>query len=153
MTAEPWHGSRPPDTPVTVTLSYATVKRVLTAVVRDAKRTNTRGDDPEGVILLAQASAVIGDAIDAPAHRRFGFPATLYHAVIVGNTAEYNDALRVEGHNRVVLSSATAEPIMIDSIAEARLHCYSGWSFYGTAYRRPDFQEIVAAVKARTFKR
>ncbi len=71
---EPWHGSQPPETPVTVTLPYRAAKRVLSAIVRDAHRTNARGDDAVGVVTLAEASEIFGDALDAPVHRRFRLP-------------------------------------------------------------------------------
>jgi len=145
---EPWHGSRPPDEPVTVTLPYRTAKRVLVAVVSAAQLANSRGKDPDGVEQLARASDVIGDAIDAPAHRRFRLPERLYHAVIAGDEAEFGrwlpDPTIVAGDSR---------PVFVDSAERALSMCYSGYSTFGTAYRRDDFQEILAAVRARTFGR
>ena len=152
---EPWHGSRPPDEPVTVTLPYRTAKRVLVAVVSDAQRTNSRGKDPVGVEQLAQASDVIGDAIGAPSHRRFRLPVQLYYAVIAGTEAEYRRWLRESTPYRggLDVGEVNGEPMFVDSVERALSACYSGYSTFGTAYRRDDFQEILAAVRARTFKR
>ena len=147
---EPWHGSRPPDEPVTVTLPYRTAKRVLVAVVADAHRTNSRGKDPAGVEQLAQASDVIGDAIGAPSHRRFRLPAQLHYAVIAGDEAEYRRWLDEPPGTTWVRGM---EPIFVDSVEKALSACYSGYSTFGTAYRLDDFQEILAAVRARTFRR
>jgi hypothetical protein len=129
-------------------LPYRTAKRVLVAVVADAQRTNTRGKDPDGVAQLAQASEVIGDAIDAPPHRRFRLPEQLYYAVIAGTEAEYR---------RWLIDPTTScggdKPIFVNSVERALSACYSGYSTYGTAYRRDNFQEVLAAVKSRTFRR
>jgi hypothetical protein len=144
--SEPWHGSRPPEEPVTVTMPYRTAKRVLVAVVSDAQRANSRGKDPDGVEQLAAASDAIGDAIDAPPHRRFRLPERLYYAVIAGTEAEYRRWLDTPGQ-------ICPQPIFVDSVESALSACYSGYSTTGTAYRRDDFQEILAAVRARTFKR
>jgi len=144
---EPWHGSQPPETLVTVTLPYNVVKRVLSAVVRDAQRTNSKGNDPEGVALLAKVSDVLGDAISAPAHRRFRLPNKLYHAVIAGTEAEYRRWLAEDDNRRAIINL-----IYVGSVEAALGLCYSGSSTVGTWYKRDDAQELLAAVKARTFK-
>lgn len=146
---EPWYGSQPPDTPVTVTLPYRTAKRVLTAIVRDAQRSTSRGDDPSGVNLLASASDVFGDAVDAPPHRRFRLPEKLYHAVIAGNASQFN---LWKLHAYDALKPEVNEPIFVNSVEQALSACYSGYLTYGTAHLRKDFQELLAAVKSRTFR-
>jgi hypothetical protein len=63
-----------PDAPITITLPARIMDRVFRAVVRDAYLTVKRvADHPDdaGLRALAEASRVIGDAIGAPAHRRF----------------------------------------------------------------------------------
>lgn len=143
---QPWHGTRPPDEPVTIVLPYRTAKRVLVSVVNDAKRANSRGDDPVGVELLAGASDVIGDAIEAPPHRRFRIPEKLYHAVIVGTEDEYDRVVAV-----TTREFTNDELVMINDVDQARSMVYSGYTTAGTWYRRDDAQELVAAVKIRTF--
>ena len=153
---EPGQGSRQPDEPVTVTLPYRTAKRVLVAVVADAQRANSRGKDPAGVEQLARASDVIGDAIDAPAHRRFALPRAMLWAVIAGTPEEYSRWVKTVYDQLSPAEQDTryvGRTIYIDSVEEAFGHVYAGYSVYGTADRRPDCQELVAAVKSRTFRR
>ncbi len=153
---DPWHGSRPPDEPVTLTLPYRTAKRVLVAVVSDAQRANTRGNDPGGVEQLAVASDLIGDAIDAPPHRRFALPRTMLWAVIAGTPEEYSRWVKTV-YDQLPAAERdgryAGRTIYIDSVEEVFEHVYAGYSIYGTAERRHDCQELVAAVKSRTFRR
>ena len=157
---EPWHGSRPPDEPVTVTLPYRTAKRVLVAVVADAHRANVKGNDPGGVEQLAFVSDVIGDAIEAPVHRRFRLPTSpplpewrrgrvekprqLLWAVLAGDASEYGIWKRT-----VYDSDPDLPTVFVDSIRDAKEHAFGGYSVYGTARYRNDFQEILAAVRRR----
>jgi hypothetical protein len=145
MPNQPWRGSKPPDDPVTVVLPYRTAKRVLTAVVRAAQRSNARGDDPAGVVLLAAASDALGDALGAPPHRRFRLPDRLYHAVIAGTADEYKRWLAGD-------PPAGASLMHVDTVEAAHKACYSGYTTVGTWNKRDDAQALLAAVKRRTFK-
>ena len=69
--------------------------------------------------------------------------------MIAGTNAEYHRWLADP-------KTSTSEgdiPVFVDSVECALSECYSGYSTFGTAYRRDDFQEILAAVKSRTFRR
>lgn len=144
--SEPWEGSSvDPDAPVTVTLPYRTFKRILRATTNEAYRAVKRDDEP-GIRDLSRASKVIGEALGAPPHRRFRLPDKLYFAVVAGDEGEYRRYVRTE-------YAEDATPVFIDSVDTARSMTYSGWAQCGTAYRRPDFQEVIAAVKSRLWKK
>lgn len=149
---QPWVGAAPPETPVTVTLPYRVMKRVLTSIVRDAHRANELGNDEVGVKTLADASEVIGDAIGAPDHRRFRVPDKLLYAVIAGSRDEFDRWCR-EDALRNPDGSYVNQPLFVDSVATALVNAYVGWSVTGTAYRRDDFQEILAAVRRRVIRK
>lgn len=67
-----------PEAPVAVTLSPRTWNVVLSALMWYGKRLHRRGEssitpDFVGLRRTAEAAAAVGDAIDAPEHRRFQF--------------------------------------------------------------------------------
>ena len=148
MPNTPWRGSAAPNTPITLTLPYHTLKRVLTAVVRGAQRAHSKGVDPGGVAALAEASEVIGDALDAPPHRRFRLSTTLHHAVIAGTKEEYQQWCQTSPDAVDVTNL-----LYVDSVADALKARYRDYSTVGTWHNRIDALALLAAVKVRTFKR
>lgn len=143
---EPWHGSAPPETPVTVTLSYRTAKRVLDAVVRDGHRAINRGNDPVGVELLAGASEALGTALAAPPHRRFT-PARRYAVVAITATDFVATC-------RDLFLDESIQPVWVSTLEGAREACYVGFTVSDRARRKmPDIDAIVETVVARTFPR
>lgn len=143
--AEPWpRPNCPPDKPVALTLPYAVARRVLTIIVKAAYRANARADQA-AVEDLTVASDALGNALSAPAHRRFQLPERLYHAVIAGDEREYQRWCRVP--------PAALNPIYLPTVEAAYGLRYSGYTTYGTWYRRDDAQELLTAVKRRIIKR
>lgn len=143
--SEPWHGSAPPDTPVSVTLPHRTFKRVLDAVYRSGFRLAERGGDPVGVELMAQASAAIGDALAAPPNRRFTPPRR--YAVVAVDAADYAATLRA-------LDLTDVHPVWVDSPVSARETCYVGYVVSPAAtYRLANLPEVLEVIARRTFQR
>jgi hypothetical protein len=143
---DPWYGSQPPDAPVTVTMPYQVAKRVLRAVVRDGWRIVVRGDDRSGPKQLAVASALLGDAIEAPPNRRFVMP-RLQHAVLAGSAEEYGRWLATAD------LSECPDPVYVADAEAARHYCYSGHTTVGAWEGRSDAKELLSIVRNRTFER
>jgi hypothetical protein len=152
---EPWVGDPDPNRTVAVTLPYHVAKRVLDAIVHSGHRiAHRRPDDRAGLEALALASRQYGIVLQAPSHRQFYYKAAAPWAVLAGSLAEYQ---RWEKDSYQTLNQdARARaypggPVFVDSIEDVeRYEVFSGSSTTGTAYRREDFQELLAAVKWRT---
>lgn len=136
------------DSPVTVTLPRRVMKRVLDSVREHAYKLSRR-DDQIGLKALSDASEVIGDAVDAPLSRRFRMPEKLHHGVIAGDRVEYDRWLASAVRGREYRD----DPVFLDSVDDVFKHVYSDYTSTGTAYRRDDFQELMAALRTRVFPR
>lgn len=148
----PWHRARPADAPVTVTMPFQMAKRVFASVNHMAHRSIVRGHENfDQLKLMADAVNLIGDAIGAPADKRFHLSdddptvsRSAYHAVVAGSAREYLSWARE--------NPGVKNPLYVGTVNIAKANLFTGWSSTGTGYRRDDFQEIVAAIRARTIR-
>lgn len=144
--SEAWIDTSPPDAPVTVTLPRRVYKRVLGAVTRGGHALAQRGTDSLGIEIMAYASKVIGDALEAPPHRRF--VTALRHAIVAVNADDFVKTARS------LELDPNVQPIFVDSVAAAYESGYVGYTVSPRAtYGLANLPEILAIVADRTFPR